>query len=45
MKNKKIWIAVVVVLVALLAIWLLRGGKKEERVRFVSEKVVRRHSD
>ena len=41
MKNKKIWIAVVVVLVALLAIWLLRGGKKEERVRFVSEKVVR----
>ena len=41
MKNKKIWIAVAVVLVALLAIWLLRGGKKEERVRFVSEKVVR----
>ncbi len=41
MKNKKIWIAVGVVAVAIAAFFLLKGGKKEEKVKFTTEKVAK----
>ncbi len=39
MKNKKLWIAVGVVAVAVVAYLLLSGGKKEEKVEFETAKV------
>ena len=39
MKNKKLWIAVGVVAVAVIAYFLLLGGKKEEKVSFETAKV------
>ena len=39
MKNKKLWIAVGVVAVAIIAYLLLSGGKKEEKVEFETAKV------
>ena len=39
MKNKKLWIAVGVVAVAVIAYFLLSGGKKEEKVSFETAKV------
>ena len=39
MKNKKLWIAVGVVAVAIIAYLLLSGGKKEEKVEFETSKV------
>ena len=39
MKNKKLWIAVAVVAVAIVAYLLLSGGKKEEKVEFETAKV------
>ena len=39
MKNKKLWIAVVVVVALIIAYNLLSGGKKEEKVSFDTAKV------
>jgi HlyD family secretion protein len=39
MKNKKIWIAVGIVALAIIAYLLLSGGKKEEKVEFETSKV------
>ena len=39
MKNKKLWIAVAVVVVLIIAYNLLSGGKKEEKVSFDTAKV------
>ena len=39
MKNKKLWIAVGVVAVAVIAYLLLSGGKKEEKIKFETAKV------
>jgi HlyD family secretion protein len=39
MKNKKLWIAVGVLAVAVIAYLLLSGGKKEEKVEFETAKV------
>ena len=39
MKNKKLWIAVGVVALAIIAYLLLSGGKKEEKVEFETAKV------
>ncbi|MBQ8712232.1 MAG: efflux RND transporter periplasmic adaptor subunit [Prevotella sp.] len=39
MKNKKLWIAVGVVAVAVIAYFLLSGGEKEEKVAFETAKV------
>lgn len=39
MKNKKLWIAVGVVALAVIAFLLLSGGKKEEKVEFETAKV------
>ena len=39
MKNKKIWIAVGVVALAIIAYLMLSGGKKEEKVEFETAKV------
>ena len=39
MKNKKLWIAVGVVALAIIAYRLLSGGKKEEKVEFETAKV------
>ena len=39
MKNKKLWIAVGVVALAIVAYLLLSGGKKEEKVEFETAKV------
>ena len=39
MKNKKLWIAVAVIAVAIVAYLLLSGGKKEEKVEFETAKV------
>jgi len=41
MKNKKLWIAVGVVALAIIAYLLLSGGKKEEKVEFETAKVER----
>ena len=41
MKNKKIWIGVGVVALIAVAIWLLSGGKKEEKISFETSKVER----
>jgi len=41
MKNKKLWLGVGAVALIVLVIWLLSGGKKEAKVEFETEKVVR----
>ena len=44
MKNKKMWIGIgVFAVIALIAIWLLSGGKKEEKVSFETAKVERQN--
>ena len=39
MKNKKVWIGVVAVVLVALVIWMLSGGKKEQTVEFETAKV------
>ena len=39
MKNKKVWMGVGAVAVVALVVWLLSGGKKEEKVEFQTAKV------
>ena len=39
MKNKKLWIAIAVVVALIIAYNLLSGGKKEEKVSFDTAKV------
>ncbi len=39
MKNKKVWIGVGVVALIAIVVWLLSGGKKEEKVEFETAKV------
>ena len=39
MKNKKLWIAIAVVIALIIAYNLLSGGKKEEKVSFDTAKV------
>ncbi len=39
MKNKKLWIAIGVIALAVIAYFLLSGGKKEEKVEFETAKV------
>ena len=39
MKNKKLWIAVAVIAVAIVAYLLMSGGKKEEKVEYETAKV------
>ena len=39
MKNKKIWIAIGIVALAIIVYLLLSGGKKEEKVEFETTKV------
>ncbi|MBO5624507.1 MAG: efflux RND transporter periplasmic adaptor subunit [Prevotella sp.] len=41
MKNKKVWIAVAAVAVIGLIVWMLMGNKKEEKVNFSTEKVIK----
>ena len=41
MKNKKIWIGVGAIALIALIVWLLSGGKKEEKVTFETAKVER----
>ena len=43
MKNKKIWIGVGVVAVIALVVWLLSGGKKEQKTEFETAKVERQN--
>ena len=42
MKNKKLWIGIGVIAVIAIVVWLLSGGKKEEKVTFDTAKVERR---
>ena len=39
MKNKKLWIAIAVIVVIIIAVWKCSGGKKEEKVSFDTAKV------
>jgi len=39
MKNKKLWIGIVAVVLVALVIWMLSGGKKEQTVEFETAKV------
>ncbi len=41
MKNKKVWMAVAAVVVIAVIVWLVSGGKKEEKVEFETAKVER----
>jgi len=41
MKNKKVWMGVGAVAVVALVVWLLSGGKKDEKVEFQTAKVER----
>ncbi len=43
MKNKKIWMAVAVVVLVVIAAFLLTGGKKEQGVRYETAKVARQN--
>lgn len=43
MKNKKLWIGIVVVVLVVLIVWLLSGGKKEAKVEFETAKVERQN--
>ena len=42
MKNKKLWIGIGVIAVIAIVVWLLSGGKKEEKVTLDTAKVERR---
>ena len=39
MKNKKLWIGIGAVVIVALVIWLMSGGKKEQKVEFETAKV------
>ncbi|MDE7086300.1 MAG: biotin/lipoyl-binding protein, partial [Prevotella sp.] len=41
MKNKKLWMGIGAVAVIALVVWLMSGGKKEEKVEFETAKVER----
>jgi len=41
MKNKKIWWGIAAVVLVALVVWLMSGGKKEEKVEFETAKVER----
>jgi HlyD family secretion protein len=41
MKNKKLWMGIGAVVLVALVIWLMSGGKKEEKVEFETAKVVK----
>ena len=41
MKNQKLWIGIGAVVLVGLVVWLLSGGKKEEKVEFETAKVVK----
>ena len=43
MKNKKVWLGIGAIAVIALIVWLLSGGKKEEKVEFETAKVVRQN--
>ena len=43
MKNKKIWIGVGLIAVIAIAVWLLSGGKKEQKTEFETAKVERQN--
>lgn len=43
MKNKKLWIGIVAVVLVVLIVWLLSGGKKEAKVEFETAKVERQN--
>ena len=43
MKNKKTWIGIGCVAILAVVIWLLSGGKKEEKVKFETAKVMRQN--
>ena len=43
MKNKKLWIGVGCVALIAIVVWLLSGGKKEEKVTFETAKVERKN--
>jgi HlyD family secretion protein len=43
MKNKKTWIGIGCVAILAVVIWLLSGGKKEEKVEFETAKVMRQN--
>ncbi|MBQ7513078.1 MAG: efflux RND transporter periplasmic adaptor subunit [Prevotella sp.] len=43
MKNKKVWMGIGVIVIIALIVWLLSGGKKEEKVEFQTAKVERQN--
>ena len=43
LKNKKIWMGVGAIAIIALIVWLLSGGKKEEKVSFETYKVERQN--
>ena len=43
MKNKKVWMGIGAVVIIALIVWLLSGGKKEEKVSFETAKVERQN--
>lgn len=43
MKNKKLWMGIGAVAVIALVVWLMSGGKKEEKVEFETAKVERQN--
>ena len=43
MKNKKLWIGIGAVVLIVLVVWLLSGGKKEAKVEFETAKVERKN--
>ena len=43
MKNKKVWMGIGAIVIIALIVWLLSGGKKEEKVEFQTAKVERQN--
>lgn len=41
MKNKKVWYGAGAIVIVILVIWFLSGGKKEQKVEFETAKVER----
>jgi HlyD family secretion protein len=41
MKNKKVWYGAAAIVIIILAVWFLSGGKKEQKVEFETTKVER----
>ena len=41
MKNKKVWYGAAAIVIVILAVWFLSGGKKEQKVEFETAKVER----